>query len=43
MMRWAKKYMRLCVALAAVLMFFGGLSACSKEEIRRILPAERSF
>ena len=43
MMRCTKKYLRVFVLLLAWLVFWGGLSACSKEEIRRTLPVERSF
>jgi hypothetical protein len=41
MMRGAKKC-ALALVLAG-LMLLGGVSACSKEEVRRTLPAKRSF
>jgi len=42
-MRCTKEYARVFAFVLALLALFGGLSACSKEEIRRTLPAERSF
>jgi hypothetical protein len=38
-----KHYVRCFVLVLAGLVLLGGLGACSKEEIRRSLPAERSF
>ena len=43
MMRCAKKYVRVLALVLAGLVLLGGPIACSKEEIRRTLPAERSF
>jgi len=47
MMRCVKKYMRVSALVLALvlagLVVLDGLTACSKEEIRRILPAKRSF
>ena len=39
----AKKCLWAFVFVLAGLALFGGLSACSKEEVRRTLPAKRSF
>jgi len=43
MARCAGKYTLVFVAVLVGLMLFGALCACSKEEIRRTLPVERSF
>ena len=43
MTRRTKNYVRALVLVFAGLVLLGGLSACSKEDIRRVLPAERSF
>jgi hypothetical protein len=43
MMRGAAKYVRALALVLAGLVFLGGLAACSKEEVRRVLPAKRSF
>jgi hypothetical protein len=43
MMRFARKHARLLAFVLAGLLLLGGLAACSKEEIRRNLPARRSF
>jgi len=44
MMRCTRKYVRVfVVAVLAGLLLSGGLGACSQEEIRRTLPAERGF
>ena len=43
MMSWTRKYAPALVLALAALLLCGGLIACSKEEIRRTLPAERSF
>ena len=43
MMRYTRNYVPALVIALAGLLLFGGLVACSKEEIRRTLPAERSF
>ena len=38
-----KKYAWVFALALTLLTLFGGLGACSKEELRRTLPAERSF
>jgi len=43
MMRRAKKYLLVPVLIVVGLVVIGGLCACSKEEIRRALPAKRGF
>jgi len=47
MMRCARKYARVSALVLTLvlagLVLLGGLTACSKEEIRRHLPARRSF
>ena len=43
MMSWTRNYAPALALALAVLLLCGGLVACSKEEIRRTLPVERSF
>jgi len=42
-MRYTTISLRVFVCVLAGLMLFGGPISCSKEEIRRTLPVERSF
>jgi uncharacterized protein YjeT (DUF2065 family) len=43
MMRCTRKYVSALVLVLAGLLLFGGPAACSKEEIRRTLPAKQGF
>jgi hypothetical protein len=43
MMRGAKKCALALALVLAGLILLGGLGACSKEEVRRTLPARQSF
>jgi hypothetical protein len=43
MMECTRKYLRILVMVLAGLALFGGLGACSKEEVREMLPERRSF
>jgi len=42
-MRCTRKFMQTLVLVLVGLLLSCGLGACSKEETRRILPAERAF